>query len=275
MAAGLLLSGTAMPAAAAEPSPLPDHIVNGDFEYPSIPIKSWVGFDTAPDVGKEYITINPDTATAGQGCVLDTTGWTINGFDKTRFAWSSTQKRTPAGTGGSGVCEAGNVELNRELHGNVYAEITADVQHTAIYQDIDTASDTDTMYTVRLRHASSNKRNVDSMQVLIGPPGAEKPIPMTRTVSNGHGDRVGETSLIIATMVTNDNNADKQGQWETYQATVIIPAGQPVTRFTFKALSSPTWFSGNDVDDITFAKGYPLTYDGNGNTAGTTPRQTN
>lgn len=47
-----------------------------------------------------------------------------------------------------------------------------------------------------------------------------------------------------------------------------------MARFSFEAVSSQSWSSGNDVDDIIFTKAYPLAYNGNGNTSGTTPKQT-
>lgn len=53
-----------------------------------------------------------------------------------------------------------------------------------------------------------------------------------------------------------------------------MPAGLTVARFSFEAVSSQSWSSGNDVDDIIFTKAYPLAYNGNGNTSGTTPKQT-
>ena len=52
----------------------------------------------------------------------------------------------------------------------------------------------------------------------------------------------------------------------------MIPANQPVTRFTFKSFNSDSPTSGNLVDDIDFQMAYPLSYDMNGGTGG--PKQT-
>ena len=57
------------------------------------------------------------------------------------------------------------------------------------------------------------------MQVMIGAPGHEQPVEMTRTSVNGHGDKLNEKSTTIATKVTNGNNRHHADQWETYEGT--------------------------------------------------------
>lgn len=109
--------------------------------------------------------------------------------------------------------------------------------------------------------------------MLVGAPGRGQPIDMTRITSNGHGDKAGVTSKLIATKVDNIANEDKNGQWESYRGIWKCPAGLTVARFSFEAVSSQSWSSGNDVDDIAFVKAYPLAYNGNGSTRGNTPRQ--
>lgn len=48
------------------------------------------------------------------------------------------------------------------------------------------------------------------MQVLIGAPGHETPVTMTRVTANGYGDKVGESSDTIATRVSNPKPADRR-----------------------------------------------------------------
>lgn len=160
---------------------------------------------------------------------------------------------------------------NRYDGSNHYAELTAAQAGSAIYQDIDTESDSDVQYIVSLRHASLNASHLDSMQVLIGAPGHETPVTMTRVTANGYGDKVGESSDTIATRVSNPKPADREdsdhtGQWETYTGTVTVPAGRPVTRFTFRNVSSKSAWNGNLIDDIAFTKARRLDYDANGGT---------
>lgn len=111
-------------------------------------------------------------------------------------------------------------------------------------------------------------RDDNSCGVLIGAPGHETPVTMTRVTANGHGDKVGESSDTIATRVSNPKPADREdsdhtGQWETYTGTVTVPAGRPVTRFTFRNVSSKSAWNGNLIDDIAFTKARRLDYDAN------------
>lgn len=245
-------TGTTQTASAA--STLPTSLVNGDFEYPSLSgvlssSENWTAI--TPD-GKRFNSSRQWTA--------------IKGFDHAKFGWNSSQI-----DGTDAEQRAGAVEVQLDQSGNQYAEICAFQAGTAIYQDVDTDNGADVQYHVSLRHASLIDTNIDKMQVLIGAPGHERPVEMTRTKANGHGDREGEKSDVIATKVTNkaeqsESSRNHEGQWETYEATVVVPAGQPVTRFTFKSLSALQWNLGNLVDDITFEKAYPLSYDGNGGT---------
>ena len=76
------------------------------------------------------------------------------------------------------------------------------------------------LYKVRLKHASLNSTYLDKMQVMIGTPGHEQPVEMTRTSVNGHGDKLNEKSTTIATKVSNTGELDRnhENQWETYEA---------------------------------------------------------
>ena len=96
------------------------------------------------------------------------------------------------------------------------------------------------LYKVRLKHASLYNGYLDKMQVMIGAPGHEQPVEMTRTGVNGNGDKLNEKSNIIATKVSNtgENDRNHDSQWESYEGTYLIPAGQTVTRFTFRSVGS-------------------------------------
>lgn len=238
-------------------SGLPDHLVNGDF---SVNYKDqWL------TGGWNWTSITPD------GKYLNSVrNWndsaaiwkTVNGWDKTKFGWSSTQK-----DGTDNIQhKAGAVEIQYDDQAdNVYAELCAYEKGTAIYQDIRTVPGT--LYKVRLKHASLNSTYLDKMQVMIGTPGHEQPVEMTRTSVNGHGDKLNEKSTTIATRVTNGNNHHHADQWETYEGTYLIPDGQTTTRFTFKSIDSKQLDYGNVLDDIVFGKAYRLDYDKNASDA--------
>ena len=238
---------------------LPDHLVNGDFSVNyhdqwKDSFGGWTSID--PNTGKTLHATNMDQDS-------NTWKWTgINGWNRSQFGWTSTQK-----AGGSIQQKANAVELQYDdsTADNVYAELCAYEAGTAIYQDIRTVPGT--LYKVRLKHASLNSTYLDKMQVMIGTPGHEQPVEMTRTSVNGHGDKLNEKSTTIATKVTNGNNRHHESQWETYEGTYLIPDGQTTTRFTFRSIDAKQLDRGNVLDDIVFDKAYRLNYDKNASDA--------
>ena len=237
---------------------LPDHLVNGDFNVNyhdqwKDSFGGWTSID--PNAGK---TLHATSLPNGSSWK-----WTaINGWDKSKFGWTSTQK---AGSNVQQKANAVELQYDDSTADNVYAELCAYEAGTAIYQDIRTVPGT--LYKVRLKHASLNSTYLDKMQVMIGTPGHEQPVEMTRTIVNGHGDKLNEKSTTIATKVTNSNNRHHADQWETYEGTYLIPDGQTTTRFTFKSIDAKQLDYGNVLDDIVFDKAYRLSYDKNANDA--------
>lgn len=237
---------------------LPDHLVNGDFNVNyhdqwKDSFGGWTSID--PNAGK---TLHATSLPNGSSWK-----WTaINGWDKSKFGWTSTQK---AGSNVQQKANAVELQYDDSTADNVYAELCAYEADTAIYQDIRTVPGT--LYKVWLKHASLNSTYLDKMQVMIGTPGHEQPVEMTRTTVNGHGDKLNEKSTTIATKVTNSNNRHHADQWETYEGTYLIPDGQTTTRFTFKSIDAKQLDYGNVLDDIVFDKAYRLSYDKNASDA--------
>ncbi|MCQ4793386.1 InlB B-repeat-containing protein [Bifidobacterium adolescentis] len=251
-------SSTDQGRAASTASNLPDHLVNGDFSVNyhdqwKDSFGGWTSID--PNAGK---TLHATSLPNGSSWK-----WTaINGWDKSKFGWTSTQK---AGSNVQQKANAVELQYDDSTADNVYAELCAYEAGTAIYQDIRTVPGT--LYKVRLKHASLNSTYLDKMQVMIGTPGHEQPVEMTRTSVNGHGDKLNEKSTTIATKVTNGNNRHHADQWETYEGTYLIPDGQTTTRFTFRSIDSKQLDYGNVLDDIVFDKAYRLDYDKNASDA--------
>lgn len=242
---------------------LPEQIVNGGFDYPSVP--SWTALPESAsnkyNKGKLYATINPGTGKYGSGCAMSTSGKAIPNWNRSNFAWSSTQGDTHYSGGMS--CEAGNVELNYDsVHHNQFAELTADQQGTAIYQDVKVTPGT--MMKWSLKHSSTISAYVDKMQVMIGEPYKETAQEATRIASE-NGNKVGEKMTTISTPTTSDRADNKK--WDTYSGTYLVPDGVTTVRFTFKSIASAEWYSGNDLDDIEFSRSYKLTYDKNSSDA--------
>lgn len=244
--------------AADDTNNLPDHLVNGDFNVNyhdqwKDSFGGWTSID--PNAGK---TLHATSLPNGSSWK-----WTaINGWDKSKFGWTSTQK---AGSNVQQKANAVELQYDDSTADNVYAELCAYEAGTAIYQDIRTVPGT--LYKVRLKHASLNSTYLDKMQVMIGTPGHEQPVEMTRTSVNGHGDKLNEKSTTIATKVTNGNHRHHADQWETYEGTYLIPDGQTTTRFTFRSVDSKQLDYGNVLDDIVFDKAYRLSYDKNSSNA--------
>ena len=241
---------------------LPDHIVNGSFDYPSVP--SWTGLAGSGsnkfNKGKRFATINPGTGKYGSGCAMSTTGRAIPNWNRSSFAWNSTQgdAHYPGMS-----CEAGNVELNYDsVHHNQFAELTADQQGTAIYQDVKVTPGT--MMKWSLKHSSATSAYVDKMQVMIGEPYKETAQEVTRIASE-NGNKVGEKMTTISTPTTSDRADNKK--WDTYSGTYLVPDGVTTVRFTFKSVASAEWYSGNDLDGIEFSRSYKLAYDKNSSDA--------
>lgn len=230
---------------------LPDHLVNGDFEYPSM--KSLQHYFTGIDRNRSQWISN------GQGDDLAKWSDIPGGLDTTRFGWSSTQTQ-----GAMSEQRANAVELQKATGETTQmGELCASQKDTAIYQDI--ATTPGMLYRIELDHTSRYRIHLDQMQVMVGAPGHEQPVEMTRTSSNKYGDKIGEKSTTIATHSTNPfGNQSSKDDFSHYVGYYTIPAGQSVTRFTFRQVSGVNTTSGNLLDNIVFTKAYKLDYDANG-----------
>lgn len=238
-------SSTSQDKATAKSS-LPDHIVNGSFDYPA-----------CPD-GKNSCDVDPTTGWGGFYVDYGRKFMPIPDWNRSKFGWDSSQEglrpdQQPNSHQKLQHCvQIGNKPNNNGQKMNRFAEIIAETPDEYIYQDI--ATTPGVMYRWSLKHASEDAFHVDSMQVTIGSPGKETAQDATRTTSNGRGDRTGVTSKTIATK-------GGQAEWETYTGVYI--ATSTVTRFTFKSVQGRDSTRGNFIDDVMFTKAYKLTYDKN------------
>lgn len=234
---------------------LPDHLVNGTFDYRGNEIinenqRVYGSHDTT------YLAI----ISAKTGVIGNPLHSKLDNWDSGKFGWKSNDATAGVDT----------VEVQRRNHtpyptnaGNVWGEIAAAKRGKYIYQDI--ATTPGVVYKWSLKHASRNADQDDSMQVMIGEPGAEAVQEATRTTSNGT-DKVGEKSTTITT-----HGTAQDGRWETYTGTYI--ATSTVTRFTFRSVRDSNGqgldftAEGNCVDDLSFDKAYKLSYDKNSSDA--------
>lgn len=234
-------------------SNLPDHLVNGTFDY------------RGNEIINENQRVYGDTTylaiiNAKTGIIGNPLHSKLDNWDSGKFGWKSNDATAGADT----------VEVQRRNHtpyptnaGNVWGEIAAAKQGKYIYQDI--ATTPGVVYKWSLKHASRNADQDDSMQVMIGEPGAEAVQEATRTTSNGT-DKVGEKSTTITT-----HGTAQDGRWETYTGDYL--ATSTTTRFTFRSVRDSNGqgldftAEGNCVDDLSFDKAYRLSYDKNSSDA--------
>ncbi|MGB1254727.1 MAG: GEVED domain-containing protein, partial [Thiolinea sp.] len=109
--------------------------------------------------------------------------------------------------------------------GNQFAEINSVVMG-ALYQDIETTPGTTVMY----QFAHRGRAGADTMDVLIGSPGA------TVSQTGGAGYTTGNTA------------------WKVYTGSYTVPPGQYITRFSFQATNTASGFNsvGNFIDAVEF-----------------------
>lgn len=234
-------------------SNLPDHLVNGTFDY------------RGNEIINENQRVYGDTTylaiiSAKTGVIGNPLHSKLDNWDSGKFGWRSNDATAGVDT----------VEVQRRNHtpyptnaGNVWGEIAAAKRGKYIYQDI--ATTPGIMYKWSLKHASRNADQDDSMQVMIGEPGKTVAQQATRTTSNG-SDKTGSVGTTITT-----HGTAQDGKWETYTGDYI--ATSTITRFTFRSVRDSNGqgldftAEGNCVDDLSFDKAYKLSYDKNSSDA--------
>ena len=234
-------------------SNLPDHLVNGTFDY------------RGNEIINENQRVYGDTTdlaiiSAKTGVIGNPLHSKLDNWDSGKFGWRSNDATAGVDT----------VEVQRRNHtpyptnaGNVWGEIAAAKRGKYIYQDI--ATTPGVVYKWSLKHASRNADQDDSMQVMIGEPGKTVAQQATRTTSNG-SDKTGSAGTTITT-----HGTAQDGKWETYTGDYL--ATSTTTRFTFRSVRDSNGqgldftAEGNCVDDLSFDKAYKLSYDKNSSDA--------
>lgn len=234
-------------------SNLPDHLVNGTFDY------------RGNEIINENQRVYGDTTylamiSAKTGVIGNPLHSKLDNWDSGKFGWKSNDATAGVDT----------VEVQRRNHtpyptnaGNVWGEIAAAKRGKYIYQGI--ATTPGVVYRWSLKHASRNAGQDDSMQVMIGEPGKTVAQQATRTTSNG-SDKTGSVGTTITT-----HGTAQDGKWETYTGDYL--ATSTTTRFTFRSVRDSNGqgldftAEGNCVDDLSFDKAYKLSYDKNSSDA--------
>ena len=236
-------------------SNLPDHLVNGTFDYRGNEI-----INENQRVYGQHDTTYLAMISAKTGVIGNPLHSKLDNWDSGKFGWKSNDDTAGVDT----------AEVQRRNHtpyptnaGNVWGEIAAAKRGKYIYQDI--ATTPGVVYKWSLKHASRNADQDDSMQVMIGEPGKTVAQQATRTTSNG-SDKTGSVGTTITT-----HGTAQDGKWETYTGDYL--ATSTTTRFTFRSVRDSNGqgldftAEGNCVDDLSFDKAYKLSYDKNSSDA--------
>ena len=167
------------------------------------------------------------------------------------------------------------MELHREKDGNTAADVHAG---RTVAQTV--ATTPGAAYTFSIRHSGRSKGNAGGVTLLTG---SDKdhltPVKLTRTTvsktGQKYGDRIGDVGTVAYThsdsMDATEGSHDPwdhSDDWESYEGTVIIPAGQSRTMIAYRGVAKDGTLtaSANDsiIDDLSFRLAYKLSYDANG-----------
>lgn len=169
------------------------------------------------------------------------------------------------------------MELHREKDGNTAADVHAG---RTVAQTV--ATTPGAAYTFSIRHSGRSKGNAGGVTLLAGPDKDHlTPVKLTRTTVSKTGAKYGDKTGDVGTVAyTHSDSADAtegshdpwdhSDDWESYEGTVIIPAGQSRTMIAYRGVAKDGTLtaSANDsiIDDLSFRLAYKLSYDANGGT---------
>lgn len=234
--------------------------VNGGFDTPK-----WSIAKEGQGLPWVYVKPNAGTIRSYAQAMAGQTGVKAGGLTAATFAWQDVDA-----TGGNQ-----NFELHREKDGNTAADVHAG---RTVAQTVNTTPGAS--YTFSIRHSGRSKGNAGGVTLLTGPDKDHlTPVRLTRTTVSRtgakYGDRIGDVGTVAYTHSDSMDATegghdpwDHSDDWESYEGTVIIPAGQSRTMIAYRGVAKDGTLtaSANDsiIDDLSFRLAYKLSYDANG-----------
>lgn len=234
--------------------------VNGGFDTPK-----WTIAKEGQGLPWVYVTPNKGMIRSYAQAMAGQTGVKAGGLTAATFAWQDVDA-----TGGNQ-----NFELHRERDGNTAADVHAG---RTVAQTV--ATTPGAAYTFSIRHSGRSKGNAGGVTLLTGPDKDHlTPVKLTRTTVSKTGAKYGDKTGDVGTVAyTHSDSADAtegshepwdhSDDWESYEGTVIIPAGQSRTMIAYRGVAKDGTLtaSANDsiIDDLSFRLAYKLSYDANG-----------
>lgn len=234
--------------------------VNGGFDTPK-----WTIAKEGQGLPWVYVTPNKGMIRSYAQAMAGQTGVKAGGLTAATFAWQDVDA-----TGG-----IQNFELHREKDGNTAADVHAG---RTVAQTVNTTPGAS--YTFSIRHSGRSKGNAGGVTLLTGPDKDHlTPVKLTRTTVSKTGQKYGDKTGDVGTVAYTHSDSmdategshepwDHSDDWESYEGTVIIPAGQSRTMIAYRGVAKDGTLtaSANDsiLDDLSFRLAYKLSYDANG-----------
>lgn len=234
--------------------------VNGGFDTPK-----WTIAKEGQGLPWVYVTPNAGMIRSYAQAMAGQTGVKAGGLTAATFAWQDLDA----------IGSIQNFELHREKDGNTAADVHAG---RTVAQTVNTTPGAS--YTFSIRHSGRSKGNAGGVTLLTGPDKDHlTPVKLTRTTVSKTGAKYGDRTGDVGTVAyTHSDSADAtegshdpwdhSDDWESYEGTVIIPAGQSRTMIAYRGVAKDGKLtaSANDsiIDDLSFRLAYKLSYDANG-----------
>ena len=236
--------------------------VNGGFDTPK-----WTIAKEGQGLPWVYVKPNAGTIRSYAQAMGGQPGVKAGGLTAATFAWQDLDA-----IGGNQ-----NFELHREKDGNTAADVHAG---RTVAQTVNTTPGAS--YTFSIRHSGRSKGNAGGVTLLVGPDKDHlTPVKLTRTTVSKTGQKYGDKTGDVGTVAYTHSDSmdategshdpwDHSDDWESYEGTVIIPAGQSRTMIAYRGVAKDGKLtaSANDsiIDDLSFRLAYKLSYDANGGT---------
>lgn len=243
--------------------------VNGGFDTPK-----WTIAKEGQGLPWVYVTPNAGMIRSYAQAMAGQTGVKAGGLTAATFAWQDLDA----------IGSIQNFELHREKDGNTAADVHAG---RTVAQTVNTTPGAS--YTFSIRHSGRSKGNAGGVTLLTGPDKDHlTPVKLTRTTVSKTGQKYGDKTGDVGTVAYTHSDSmdategshepwDHSDDWESYEGTVIIPAGQSRTMIAYRGVAKDGTLtaSANDsiIDDLSFRLAYKLSYDANGGT-GQVPSRT-
>lgn len=242
--------------------------VNGGFDTPK-----WSIAKEGQGLPWVYVKPNAGTIRSYAQAMAGQTGVKAGGLTAATFAWQDVDA----------IGSIQNFELHREKDGNTAADVHAG---RTVAQTVNTTPGAS--YTFSIRHSGRSKGNAGGVTLLTGPDKDHlTPVRLTRTTVSKTGQKYGDKTGDVGTVAYTHSDSmdategshepwDHSDDWESYEGTVIIPAGQSRTMIAYRGVAKDGTLtaSANDsiIDDLSFRLAYKLSYDGNGGAKTSTSR---